>query len=66
MMKEGSKDSFLQIPWFADSYLAIDQAPIIIIENYRTGWWLKLFTSAPDVKAGMRNLGFNAHTFKHN
>ncbi|MGI8581943.1 MAG: glucoamylase family protein [Chitinophagaceae bacterium] len=45
----------------ADSYLAIDQGPIIImIDNYRTGLLWNLFTSCPEVKAGMRNLGFTA------
>lgn len=58
----GFKDAFsLHNPWFADSYLAIDQGPIIImIENYRTGLLWNLFTSCPEVKAGMRNLGFSA------
>ena len=47
--------------WFADSYLAIDQGPIILmIENYRTGLLWNLFTSAAEVKTGLRNLGFTA------
>ncbi len=47
--------------WFADSFLAIDQGPIIImIENYRTQLLWNLFTSATEVKTGMRNLGFSA------
>ena len=47
--------------WFADSYLAIDQGPIIaMIENYRTGLLWSLFTSCPEVKAGMKKLGFTA------
>lgn len=58
----GFKDAFsLHNPWFADSYLAIDQGPIIImIENYRSGLVWNLFTSAPEVKAGMTALGFTA------
>ncbi len=58
----GFVDAFsLKSPWFADSYLAIDQGPIIImIENYRTGLLWNLFTSAPEIKNGMRNLGFTA------
>ena len=58
----GFKDAFsLHNVWFADSYLAIDQGPIIImIENYRTGLLWNLFTSCPEVKAGMKNLGFTA------
>ena len=44
----GFVDAFsLKSPWFADSYLAIDQGPIIVmIENYRTGLLWNLFTSA--------------------
>ena len=58
----GFYDAFsLQNLWFANSTLAIDQGPIIImIENYRTGLLWNLFTSAPEVKAGMKNLGFQA------
>ena len=58
----GFVDAFsLKSPWFADSYLAIDQGPIIVmIENYRTGLLWNLFTSAPEIKNGMRNLGFTA------
>lgn len=58
----GFRDAFsLEYPWFADSYLAIDQGPIILmIENYRTGLLWNLFTSCPEVKAGMVALGFNA------
>ncbi len=58
----GFVDAFsLSSPWFADSFLAIDQGPIIIgIENYRTGLLWNLFTSCPEVKAGMLGLGFTA------
>ncbi|MEI9806534.1 MAG: glucoamylase family protein [Bacteroidota bacterium] len=58
----GFKDAFsLKDIWFADSYLAIDQGPIIVmIENYRTGLLWNLFTSCPEVKAGMLSLGFTA------
>ena len=58
----GFKDAFsLQNLWFADSYLAIDQGPMIVmIENYRTGLLWNLFTSCPEVKTGMLNLGFSA------
>jgi hypothetical protein len=45
--------------WFASSYLAIDQGPIIcMIENYRTGLLWKLFMSAPEVQSGLTKLGF--------
>lgn len=58
----GFKDAFsLNTPWFANSYLAIDQGPIIVmIENYRTGLLWDLFMSCPEVKQGMRNLGFQS------
>jgi hypothetical protein len=47
--------------WFADSFLAIDQGPIIImIENYRSGLLWNLFMSCPEVKTGMRSLGFTS------
>jgi len=45
--------------WYADSYLAIDQGPIIImIENYRTGLIWDLFMSDPEVQASLTTLGF--------
>lgn len=46
--------------WYSDSYLAIDQGPIIImIENYRSQLLWNLFMSAPEVKAGLTRLGFS-------
>jgi hypothetical protein len=58
----GFKDAFsLKDVWFADSYLAIDQGPVIVmIENYRSGLLWNLFTSCPEVKTGMLALGFTA------
>jgi len=51
----------LKDPWFANSFLAIDQGPeIIMIENYRSGLLWSLFTSCPEVKTGMKTLGFAA------
>jgi hypothetical protein len=45
--------------WVADSYLAIDQGPIIVmIENHRTGLLWELFMSAPEVQEGLTFLGF--------
>lgn len=45
--------------WWADSYLAIDQGPIVImIENYRTGLLWDLFMSVPEIDIGLRRLGF--------
>jgi hypothetical protein len=46
--------------WFADSWLAIDQGPIIVmIENYRTGLLWDLFMSCPEVQDGLTRLGFS-------
>lgn len=56
----GFKDSFcLNEHWFADSYLAIDQGPIIVmIENYRTGLLWNLFMQNSEIKQGLTKLGF--------
>ncbi len=58
----GFVDAFsLHEPWFASSFLAIDQGPIIVmIENYRSGLLWNLFMSCPEVKTGMRTLGFSS------
>ena len=58
----GFYDAFnLNDPWFASSTLAIDQGPIIImIENHRSKLLWNLFMSAPEVKTGMKNLGFTS------
>ena len=59
----GFVDAFsLKDIWFADSHLAIDQGPILImIENHRSKLLWNLFTSCPEVKNGMKNvLGFSA------
>ena len=58
----GFTDAFsLQDVWFATSDLAIDQGPqIVMIENYRTGLIWNLFTSCPEIKTGLQNLGFTA------
>ncbi|MEJ7587878.1 MAG: glucoamylase family protein [Ferruginibacter sp.] len=58
----GFVDAFsLKDLWFAGSFLAIDQGPIIVmIENYRSNLLWSLFTSCPEVKTGMKKLGFTA------
>lgn len=58
----GFVDAFsLKDLWFANSFLAIDQGPIMImIENYRSQMVWNLLTSCPEVKNGMRALGFTA------
>ncbi|MGV8139869.1 MAG: glucoamylase family protein [Mangrovibacterium sp.] len=58
----GFYDAFnLTEAWTAESYLAIDQGPIIImIENYRSRLLWNLFMSAPEVKTGLAKLGFSS------
>ncbi len=56
--KYGFKDAFnLKHNWFAESYIGIDQGPIVImIENYRTGLLWKLFMSNPEIKKTLEKL----------
>lgn len=58
----GFKDAFnLSKNWFASSYLAIDEGPIVVmIENYRTGLLWKLFMSCKEVQGGLIKLGFQS------
>lgn len=45
--------------WYIPHYLAIDQGPIVVMmENYRSGLLWDLFMSAPEIKVGLDNLGF--------
>ena len=47
--------------WFAKTFLAIDQGPIVVMmENHRTGLLWKLFMSVPEVQAGLRSLDFSS------
>lgn len=47
--------------WVAPSCLAIDQGPIIgMIENHRSGLLWRLFMSCPEVRDGLRRLGFRS------
>lgn len=47
--------------WFAQTWLAIDQGPIVVMmENHRTGLLWRLFMSVPEVQAGLRALGFSS------
>lgn len=61
----GFTDAFnLSTLWYADSFLAIDQGPMIcMIENYRSKLLWNLFMSCPEVKTGMTNLGFTSPHF---
>ena len=45
--------------WYADTYLAIDQGPIVVmIENHRSGLLWNLFMKAPEIRKGLRALSF--------
>jgi hypothetical protein len=61
----GFVDAFCEAKdWYADSFVAIDQGPIIaMIENYRTGLLWKLFMNVPEVQAGLRKLSFTSPYF---
>lgn len=56
----GFYDSFnITQAWYASSYLAIDQGPIIVmIENHRTKLLWNLFMSAPEVQSAVTKLNF--------
>ncbi len=56
----GFYDAFnLTAGWTANSYLAIDQGPIIImIENHRTALLWELFMKDSEVTTGLEKLGF--------
>ena len=56
----GFYDAFnLKQDWFADSYIAIDQGPIInMIENYRSGLLWQYFMTAPEIGPALEAIGF--------
>lgn len=56
----GFYDAFNQNEdWVADSYLAIDQGPIInMIENHRSGLLWDLFMSSPEIPPALDAIGF--------
>lgn len=58
----GFVDAFsLTSKWFARTYLAIDQGPVVaMIENHRSGLLWKLFMSAPEIQYSLRKLGFTS------
>lgn len=50
-----------QHDWYADTFLAISQGPIVVmIENCRSGLMWKLFMGIPEIRAGMKKLGFRS------
>lgn len=62
----GFYDAFSETAnWYPQRYLAIDQGPIVVMmENYRSGLLWKLFMSAPEIKAGLKKLGFESPHLK--
>ncbi len=45
--------------WYADTFLAIDQGPIVVmVENYRSRLLWNHFMSVPEVRSGLARLGF--------
>ena len=49
--------------WYADTWLAIDQGPIVImIENYRTGLIWDLFMSNAEVEPALDSIGWASGT----
>jgi len=59
----GFRDAFNpDLDWYAQSYLAIDQGPIIaMIENHRTGLCWKLFMDNPEIAPMLAKVGFKGH-----
>jgi hypothetical protein len=57
----GFVDAFsLAVDWTAESRLAIDQGPIVVaLENHRSGLLWRLFMARPEVRCGLRALGFD-------
>jgi len=58
----GFYDAFSETAnWYPQKYLAIDQGPqVVMIENYRSGLLWKLFMSCPEVRQGLKKLGFES------
>ena len=56
----GFKDAFnLDQNWFAESYIAIDQGPMIVmIENYRTQLCWNLFMANPEITQMLNDIGW--------
>lgn len=50
--------------WVAPRYLAIDQGTISpMIENYKTAFLWNLFMNAPEIKKGLKKLGFTSDRY---
>jgi len=64
--KYGFYDAFSETAnWYPKKYLGIDQGPeVVMIENGRSGLLWKLFMSSPEVKLGLKKLGFSSPQIK--
>jgi hypothetical protein len=64
--KYGFYDAFSESAnWYPSRYLAIDQGPeVAMIENYRSGLLWRLFMSCPEVRSGLKKLGFESPSIK--
>ncbi|WP_257670718.1 glucoamylase family protein [Parapedobacter tibetensis] len=60
--KYGFYDAYSETEdWYPQRYLAIDQGPIpVMIENHRSGLLWNLFMKAPEIKVGLKKLGFES------
>ena len=58
----GPRDAFDETGnWYSPIYMGLNQAPItVMIENYRSGLLWNLFMSCPEIKRGMKQLGFQS------
>ena len=63
----GFRDAFCaKENWVANSYLAIDQGPIVVmIENYRSGLLWNLFMNIPEIQNGLKTLDFTSPHIKN-
>lgn len=61
-LEHGFADAFnITKQWFDNQHIAIDQGTIIVmIENYRSGLLWRLFMADPEIKSGLRKLGFES------
>ena len=62
----GFYDAFSETDnWYLPHYLAIDQGPIVVMmENYRSGLLWRLFMDCPEIKDGLKKLGFTSPYYK--
>jgi len=60
--KYGFYDAYSETEnWYPQRYLAIDQGPVpVMIENHRSGLLWDLFMGAPEIKEGLKKLGFES------